>query len=226
MSLKDQTVLVTGASIGIGAAIARRLATESATLILFARSADKLNAFALELKKSHEDLKVFTTSVDVQNYEALSEAVSNIVKEVGRIDVLINNAGLAIGAPNRFPDLKIQDIITMTGTNINGYMFATYAALNEGGMKERGKGTCFLRKAHSFWNSHQVQHRHNPQRDLHNRTGSPALPRRSRLPCQQSLPGSLLQCPAHGARRHGYQSPVSQAWRCGYQLPRGPVRCL
>jgi 3-hydroxy acid dehydrogenase/malonic semialdehyde reductase len=61
MSLKDQTVLVTGASIGIGAAIARRLATESATLILFARSADKLNAFALELKKSHEDLKVFTT---------------------------------------------------------------------------------------------------------------------------------------------------------------------
>jgi 3-hydroxy acid dehydrogenase/malonic semialdehyde reductase len=147
MSLKDQTVLITGASIGIGAAIANRLAAESATLILFARSADKLNAFATELKKSHEGLKVSTTSVDVQDYKALSKAVSNIVEEVGRIDILINNAGLAVGAPNRFPDLKIQDIITMTGTNINGYMFATYAALNEGGMKERGRGPCFFYKA-------------------------------------------------------------------------------
>jgi 3-hydroxy acid dehydrogenase/malonic semialdehyde reductase len=141
MSLQSQTVLITGASIGIGAAIARRLAYEGATLILFARSGDKLKAFANELKKEHQDLKVFTTIVDVQDHAALSTAVSNIVQQVNHIDILINNAGLALGAPNRFPDLKIQDIITMTGTNINGYMFATYAVLNEGKMKERGKGT-------------------------------------------------------------------------------------
>jgi 3-hydroxy acid dehydrogenase/malonic semialdehyde reductase len=141
MSFQSQTVLITGASIGIGAAIARRLASEGATLILFARSGDKLKAFADELKKEHQDLKVFTTTVDVQDHAALSTAVSNIVQQVNHIDILINNAGLALGAPNRFPDLKIQDIITMTGTNINGYMFATYAVLNEGKMKERGKGT-------------------------------------------------------------------------------------
>jgi NADP-dependent 3-hydroxy acid dehydrogenase YdfG len=86
-------------------------------------------------------LKVFTTAVDVQDHTALSTAVSNIVTQVGHIDILINNAGLALGAPNAFPDLKINDIITMTGTNINGFMFATYAVLNEGKMKERGKGT-------------------------------------------------------------------------------------
>lgn len=126
---------------GIGAAIAKRLAAESATLILFARSGDKLATISSELKAAHQDLKVFTTTVDVQDHSALSTAVSNIVGQLGHIDVLINNAGLALGAPNPFPDLKIQDIITMTGTNINGFMFATYAVLNEGKMKERGKGT-------------------------------------------------------------------------------------
>lgn len=140
MSLKDQTVLITGASMGIGAAIARRLAAESATLVLFARSDDKLKGFAEELKRANKGLKVVTTVVDVQDHKALSTAVSNVVKELGHIDVLINNAGLALGAPNAFPDLKIEDVITMTGTNINGFMFATYAVLNEGKMNERGKG--------------------------------------------------------------------------------------
>lgn len=141
MSLKDQTVLITGASMGIGAAIAQRLAGESATLILFARSADKLKILTDELKSKKKDLKVFTATVDVQDHAALSTAVSNVVDQVGHIDVLINNAGLALGAPSAFPDLKIQDIITMTGTNINGFMFVTYTVLNEGKMKERGKGT-------------------------------------------------------------------------------------
>jgi 3-hydroxy acid dehydrogenase/malonic semialdehyde reductase len=126
---------------GIGAAIARRLAAEQAILILFARSGDKLKALAEELKTAHSGLKVFTTIVDVQDHVALSTAIKNITNTVSHIDILINNAGLALGAPSPFPDLKIQDIITMTGTNINGFMFATYAVLNEGKMKERGKGT-------------------------------------------------------------------------------------
>lgn len=141
MSLKGQTVLITGASMGIGEAIARRLAQESATLILLSRSADKLTALAGSLQKSNAGLTVFTIPVDIQDHAALSTAIANITKQVSHIDILVNNAGLAIGAPSVFPDLKIQDIITMTNTNINGYMFATYAVLNEGKMKERKKGT-------------------------------------------------------------------------------------
>ena len=141
MSLKGQTVLITGASMGIGAAMAQRLAAEDATLILFARSGDKLKAMSDSLKAKHSNLKIFLSVVDVQDHTSLSTAISHIVQQVSHIDVLINNAGLAIGAPSKFPDLQIQDIITMTNTNINGYMFAAYAALNEGKMKERGKGT-------------------------------------------------------------------------------------
>ena len=141
MSLTNQNIIITGASMGIGAAIAKRLAAESANLILFARSEDKLKNIAEECQKVESSIKVHTASVDVSKHDSLRKAVANAVNELGPIDVLINNAGLAVGAPNRFPDLTIDQITTMSGTNINGFMFATYAALNEGKMKERSKGT-------------------------------------------------------------------------------------
>ena len=141
MSLKNQNIIITGASMGIGATIAKRLAAESANLILLARSEDKLKNIAEECQKAESTIKVHTASVDVSIHDSLRKAVANAVNELGPIDVLINNAGLAVGAPNRFPDLTIDQITTMSGTNINGFMFATYAALNEGKMKERNKGT-------------------------------------------------------------------------------------
>ncbi|KAJ4292545.1 hypothetical protein N0V90_009208 [Kalmusia sp. IMI 367209] len=142
MSLIDKNVLITGASIGIGAAIAHRLAQEGANLILFARTGDRLKALAQEIQsKVGPSIKIFTTAVDVSSHSAVIAAVANVVKETGPINVLINNAGLALGAPSAFPDLNIEDIVTMTGTNVNGYLFATYAVLNEGGMRAAGKGT-------------------------------------------------------------------------------------
>ncbi|OBW67714.1 MAG: Bud-site selection protein [Aureobasidium pullulans] len=129
-ALKGQLVLLTGASMGIGAAIARSLAASEANLALFSRSEDKLQALAEEIKSAHEGVKVTYRAVDVGDHEAVDKAVASVVKEMGEIDVLINNAGLALGAPNAFPDLKITDIITMNSTNINGYMFVTYSVLN------------------------------------------------------------------------------------------------
>ncbi|KAJ4988829.1 NADP-dependent L-serine/L-allo-threonine dehydrogenase ydfG [Stagonosporopsis vannaccii] len=141
MSLENQNIIITGASMGIGATIARRLASESANLVLFARSEDKLKNVAQLCLQARSNIKVHTASVDVSDHESLRKAVSNAVNELGPIDVLVNNAGLAVGAPNTFPDLAIDQINTMSGTNINGFMYATYAALNEGKMKERNKGT-------------------------------------------------------------------------------------
>jgi 3-hydroxy acid dehydrogenase/malonic semialdehyde reductase len=141
MSLKNKNVLITGASMGIGASIAHRLAREQATLILLARSNDKLQTLAQSIQKVHPEVKIHPTIADVSDHTAITSAVQSIVKETGPIDILINNAGLALGAPNTFPDLKLEDVITMTGTNINGYLFATYAVLNAGGMKERASGT-------------------------------------------------------------------------------------
>ncbi|PSN67080.1 short chain dehydrogenase/ reductase-like protein [Corynespora cassiicola Philippines] len=140
MSLKGQSIIITGASMGIGAAIAHRFAREQATLILFARSQDKLTDLANDLREKNST-PVFTSVVDISDHKAVTHAVNTAMQEVGPIDVLINNAGLALGAPSPFPDLKIEDVIAMTSTNINGMMFATYAVLNEGGMKERKRGT-------------------------------------------------------------------------------------
>jgi 3-hydroxy acid dehydrogenase/malonic semialdehyde reductase len=138
-ALKGKTIVITGASMGIGAAIAERLSHHSANIILLARTKSKLDGLAERLQ--HNGSNVLTYAVNVQEYAELEHAISDAVKLVGPVDVLVNNAGLALGAPNAFPDLKIQDIITMTNTNINGLMFSTYAALNSGGMKARQSGT-------------------------------------------------------------------------------------
>lgn len=145
MSLKDLNILVTGASIGIGAAIAHRLAQEGANLILFSRTEAKLKLLSQEIQSKVDSnaskIKIFTAAVNVSNHVEVTEAISNVVKQSGPVDVLINNAGLALGAPATFSRLKIEDVVTMTGTNVNGYLFATHAVLNDGGMLERGKGT-------------------------------------------------------------------------------------
>lgn len=144
---------------GIGAAIAKRAAQEGANLILFARSEDKLAALSHEIQATvgQNAIQVFCTVVDVREYDQLDTAIKNVVKKSGPIDVVVNNAGLALGAPARFPDLEMKDIIQMVQTNIQGllatilnltvwltltgYMNTVYAVLNAGGMMERKAGT-------------------------------------------------------------------------------------
>jgi len=132
MSLTNETILITGASLGIGAAIARTLASESCTLILLARSADKLNTLASELRNAGGT--VHTCPCDVRSSASVTSAITSIVKQTGPIHVLVNNAGLALGAPKPFHELSIDEIDTMTGTNLSGYLYVTHAVLNAGGM--------------------------------------------------------------------------------------------
>ncbi|KAJ4358037.1 uncharacterized protein N0V89_002616 [Didymosphaeria variabile] len=122
MSLRNQNVLITGASIGIGAAIAHRLAQEGANLILFSRTESKLKYLSQDIQSNigANTIRIFTTAVDVSNQVEVTKAISNVVKQSGPIDILINNAGLALGAPAAFQDLSIEDVVAMTGTNVNG----------------------------------------------------------------------------------------------------------
>lgn len=143
-ALKDQVVLITGASQGIGRSIALAIAAVNpAVLILFARSEDRLQQVADEIKTVSKVTQVITKSVDIASSSAVSTAISASLTDAGvlRIDVAINNAGLAIGAPRSFPQLRIDEIDTMLGTNVAGYMYVAHAVLNAGGMLTAGRGT-------------------------------------------------------------------------------------
>ncbi|EGZ22143.1 hypothetical protein PHYSODRAFT_492417 [Phytophthora sojae] len=110
-------------------------------MALLARSKDKLVALAEELQGVPGCGRVVVYAVDVQDRNALAAAMSDTVKEIGGpVDVLVNNAGLTLGAPACFQDQSIADISIMVQTNVNGVLFAAHAALNQGGMMVQKRG--------------------------------------------------------------------------------------
>lgn len=127
--------LITGASSGIGEACARKFAEGGYDLILTARRAEKLAALKAELEA--EGTKVKTLTFDIRDAEAAEKAVDSLEPEWRKIDVLINNAGLALGLDKEYegdPD----DWNTMIDTNIKGLL--TMTRLIVPGMVERNEG--------------------------------------------------------------------------------------
>ncbi len=125
-----KTILVTGATSGFGEAIARRFASDGWKLVVLGRRQDRLVALARELK-------AHALVCDVRRRKEVFEAVASLPKEFATVDVLVNNAGLALGMePAHKADL--DDGEQMVDTNIKGLMFVTRAVLP--GMVERGRG--------------------------------------------------------------------------------------
>lgn len=127
--------LITGASSGIGEACARKFAEGGYDLILTARRAEKLAELGAELEA--EGTKVKTLTFDVRDAEAAETAVDSLEPEWRKINVLINNAGLALGLDKEYegdPD----DWNTMIDTNIKGLL--TMTRLIVPGMVERNEG--------------------------------------------------------------------------------------
>ena len=127
--------LITGASSGIGEACARKFAEGGYDLILTARRAEKLAELKAELET--DGTKVKTLTFDVRDAEAAETAVDSLEPEWRKIDVLINNAGLALGLDKEYegdPD----DWNTMIDTNIKGLL--TMTRLIVPGMVERNEG--------------------------------------------------------------------------------------
>ncbi|HTY04975.1 MAG TPA: SDR family NAD(P)-dependent oxidoreductase [Gemmatimonadales bacterium] len=134
--ISGKTILVTGASAGIGAACARRFAAEGAHLVLWARRRERLDTLAAELSKAH-GVTVRVDQVDVRDRAAVDRAARALLAAGPAPDVLLNNAGLASGL-SLVQDGDLEDWDRMIDTNLKGLLFVTRAILPA--MIARGRG--------------------------------------------------------------------------------------
>ncbi|MDX1491939.1 MAG: SDR family oxidoreductase [Pseudohongiellaceae bacterium] len=130
----SKTVLITGASSGFGEATAYRFAETGAKLVLCARSKDKLDALQQELAMQ---TSVHIATVDLTSQQSVDAFFASLPEQFREIDVLVNNAGLALGMePAHLA--KLEDWETMIDTNIKGLVRMSKAVLT--GMVERNSG--------------------------------------------------------------------------------------
>ena len=132
--LHGRRALVTGASSGIGRALALRLAAEGARVALVARRADALEALAAEVRAAGGE--ALALPCDVAEREAVAAAAAHVVEAWGGVDLLVNNAGY--GHHRRFLEWDLEDMERMLRVNTLGSLYWTKALLP--GMVERGEG--------------------------------------------------------------------------------------
>ncbi len=129
-----KTVFITGASAGFGAACARAFAEQGNKLILAARREQVLRELAAELG---EKCQVHTLRLDVRDRQAVQAAVEGLPEGFREVDVLVNNAGLALGLEPSH-EVNLDDWEVMVDTNIKGLMYCTRLLLP--GMVARNRG--------------------------------------------------------------------------------------
>ena len=130
----DKIVLITGATSGFGAACARAFAGLGWKLVLTGRRSELLSQLQQELGGSS---RVCCVTLDVRDREAVAAAFTALPAEFAEIDLLVNNAGLALGLEPAH-EASLDDWDTMVDTNIKGVMYCTRAILP--GMVERNRG--------------------------------------------------------------------------------------
>lgn len=132
----NKTILITGASGGIGEGCARKFASQGARLILNARNACKLIALSQELKEKY-DADCYVMPFDVCDRESAVIALNALPEDWKSIDVLVNNAGLAIGVDKEYEG-SLDEWDTVIDTNIKALLSMTRLVVP--GMIERGTG--------------------------------------------------------------------------------------
>ncbi|MDF9866553.1 3-hydroxy acid dehydrogenase/malonic semialdehyde reductase [Bacilli bacterium PM5-3] len=129
-----KVALVTGATGGIGSAIAKKLVEQGLKVVVTGRNADKLNSLVEELNR---DNVVYYDTFDVNDYEAMKNFVEQLKMKNIEIDILVNNAGLALGLAS-FQEYDVSDMITMLDTNVKSLMLLSHLLVK--GMVERNNG--------------------------------------------------------------------------------------
>ena len=124
--LQDTVALVTGASSGIGAAIARRFAAEGAAVALVARRLERLDELAARIR-SDEGTRAVVVQADVTDQGQAVAAVERTASELGRIDIVVNNAGVMLLGPAL--ESPIDEWNRMVALNLQGALYVTHAAL-------------------------------------------------------------------------------------------------
>lgn len=133
--LVGKNIIITGASGGIGAEMARLSANYGANLVLLARNVDKLERLKEELEQA-TGVQVIVKSLDVADTDAVRHVFNEVLSEIGHVDILVNNAGFGIF--RHAHETNMEEIKFMFEVNVFGLMACTSMVLPS--MRERGSG--------------------------------------------------------------------------------------
>lgn len=134
MDIENKVIIVTGASAGIGQAVAEALALASANVVLVARREERLQLLAEQMERLPG--KRLVVAGDIRSEAFAPQVIERSLSAFGRVDVLVNNAGL--GHRSMIAEMPPEDMRTIIETNILGLLFMTQAALQP--MREQRAG--------------------------------------------------------------------------------------